>query len=63
MQLYESRPDLTREQILKTWSDENGNETADDVSDDLVGLWFRTKAQMRVASWLVSYAEPLGPNW
>lgn len=62
-QLYESRPELSREQILETWSDEDGNETAVDATDDLVGLWFRTKAQMRVASWLASYADPLGPNW
>ena len=63
MQLYESRRDLTREQILETWNDEDGSETAYDASDDVLSKWFRTKSQMRVASWLVSYAEPLGPNW
>ena len=62
-QFYESRPDLTRKQILETWDDENGREAADDATDDLVGLWFRVKAQMRVTSWMFSYAEPLGPNW
>ena len=63
MQWYESRPDLTREQILETWNEEDGSETAVDATDDLVSKWFRTKAQMRVTSWLASYAKPLGPNW
>lgn len=63
MQLYESRPDLTREQIFETWSDEDGSETADDVTDDMDVLWHRTKAQMRNLSWMLSYVKPLGPYW
>ena len=61
-QFYESRPDLTRAQILKTWNDENQREAADDATDDMVVLWFRAKAQMRVISWVLSYAEPLRSN-
>ena len=63
MQFYESRPDLTREQILETWNDGNKRETADDMTDDLVDLWVRTKAEMRAMSWMLSYAEPLRPHW
>ena len=63
MQLYESQPDLSREQILETWNEEDGSEIADVAMDDIVGKWFCTKAQMRVALWLASYAKPLGPNW
>lgn len=63
MQVYESRPDLSREQILETWNDENESETANDATDDLDGLWYRTKVQMRNLSWMLSYAKPLGPYW
>ena len=63
MQFYESRPDLTREEILETWTAVNGREAADDVTGDLDVLWFRVKAQMRVTSMMLSYAKPLRPNW
>ena len=63
MKFYESRPDLTREQILETWNNEDNEEAADDLTGDLQALWFRVKAQMRVTSMVLSYAEPLHPNW
>ena len=63
MEFYESRPELTREQILETWSNEDDEEVADALPDDLKALWFRAKAQMRVTSMTLSYVEPLHSNW
>ena len=65
LELFESRPTLTREQILETWNDELYNESngIDKTTADLVELWFRTKVHMRGMMWTLCYAKPLGPNW
>lgn len=61
--LYESRPDLTDEQVLQTWKRAEGADDADRETDDPVLLWFKAKAQMRMASMIFTYSEPLTPNW
>ena len=63
MSFYESRPDLTREQILDTWDREDGAEVANEDLEDPVALWFRMKAQVRVLSMTLTYSDPLGPHW
>lgn len=63
MNFYDSRPDLTDEQILETWNVIDGSTVADRETDDLVVLWFQVKAQMRVLSMVLTYSEPLGPYW
>ena len=62
-EFYESRPDLTEEQILETWRDVEEHKGADRQTDDLVSLWFKAKAQMRVLSMTLTYSKPLRPNW
>ena len=63
MNFYRSRPDLTREQMLETWSWEDETESVDGESDDPIALWFRAKAQMRVLSMVLTYSDPLGRHW
>ena len=63
MSFYESRPDLTDEQILETWDGIEGSSAADRETDDPVVLWFQVKAKMRVLSMVLTYSEPLGPYW
>ena len=63
MNFYESRPDLTREQILGTWVTDDGTEGTDDELDDPLSLYFRAKVQMRVLSITLTYSHPLRPTW
>ncbi len=63
MSFYESRPDLTDGQILKTWDSIGGSRAADRETDDPVVLWFQVKAEMRVVSMVLTYSDPLGPHW
>ena len=63
MQFYESRPDLTRDQILSTWDDDDGSEVPSDGSDDPVVLWLRAKVRHRVVSMVLTYSDPLSPHW
>ena len=63
MSFYESRPDLTDEQILETWDGIGGSRAADRETDDPVILWFQVKAKMRVLSMVLTYSKPLGPCW
>lgn len=63
-QFYESRPDLTRDQILATWVDGDGFEAPDNESDDLDVLWLQAKARNRGVSMMLTYSDPLGgPYW
>lgn len=63
MNFYESYPDLTDEQVLQTWKGVEGSDDADRETDDPVVLWFKVKAHMRVMSMVLTYSEPLTPNW
>ena len=63
MDFYESRPDLTDEQILDSWSNSEELYGAERETDDAVVLWFKVKAQMRVMSMVLAYSEPLLPDW
>ena len=63
MQFYESRPDLTREQILATWDDEDGSGDAGDEPDDPVALWLRAKVRNRVVLMTLTYSDPVSPHW
>ncbi len=63
LDFYNSRPDLTGDQILQTWDDMEGSRSADRETDDPVALWFMVKAQMRALSMGMTYSEPLGPHW
>lgn len=63
MNLYESQPDLTDEQILKTWCNMEEHDGAYPQTDDLVSLWFEKKAQMRSLSMALTYSKPLRPHW
>ena len=63
MDFYESRPDLTLEQILETWDDETRPQPTGEELNDPVSLWFRVKAEMRVISMGLTYSEPLGRHW
>lgn len=63
MKFYESRPDLTDEQILETWDDVEGPDGTDRETDDQVVLWFKVKAQMRALSMGLTYSSPLRPHW
>ena len=47
-QIYESRPDLTRDQILDTCQDDDGAEVPADAADDPVALWLQAKVRTRV---------------
>ena len=61
-QFYESRPDLTRDQILATRDDEDGSEALGDTSDDPDALWLRAKVRNRVVLMALTYSDPLGPH-
>ena len=63
MSFYESRPDLTDEQILATWRVIDGARAEDRETDDPVILWFQVKAEMRVLAMVLTYSDPLGPYW
>ena len=62
-QVYESRPDLTRAQILETWQDDDGPEVPADAADNPVALWLQTKVRTRAASMVLTYSDRLGPHW
>ena len=59
-QYYESMPDLTRDQILSTWVDDDGSEAPGDESGNPGALWFRTKIGLRAALMVLAYSDPLG---
>jgi len=61
-QFYESRPDLTRDQILSTWNGDRP-EASGDESDDPAALWLRAKMRHRAASMALTHSHPLGPHW
>ena len=63
MQFYESRPDLTSDQILATWDDEDGSEAPGDELEDPVALGLRVKVRNRVVSMALTFSDPLGPHW
>lgn len=63
MNFYESRPDLTREQILETWVADDGTEGVEDELDDPLSFYFRAKVEMRVASIALTYSDPIRPHW
>lgn len=63
LDFYNSRQDLTSEQILQTWDDMEGSSQADRETDDPVALWFMVKAQMRALSMGLTYSEPMLPHW
>lgn len=60
---FDSLPDLTDEQILESWDKSHRIEDLGYDTDDPVVLLFNKKAQMRVASMLLTYSDPIGPNW
>ena len=60
---YESRPDLTDEQILETWDGIGGSRAADRETDDPVILWFQVKAKMRVLSMVLGFEPQREPSW
>ena len=62
-QVYESRPDLTRDQILDTWEDDNGAEVSGDAADNVAALWLKTKVRTRVALMVLTYSNRLSPHW
>ena len=59
---YESRPDLTDEQILETWDGIGGSRAADRETDDPVILWFQVKAKMRVLSMVLGFEPQREPS-
>ena len=61
--IYDSQPDRTDEEILESWTGSDGPEDSERDTDDPVVLWFKKKAQMRLKSMLLTYSDPLGPNW
>ena len=63
MNFYNSRPDLTDEQILQTRDNIERFDGAGRETKDPVLLWFKAKAQMRALSMGLTYSEPLGPHW
>ncbi len=63
MNFYRSRPDLTDEQVLETWSGIGGSKAANRETEDPVVLWFMVKAQMRITSMTLTYSDRLGPHW
>ena len=63
MDFYESRPDLTDEQILESWNDLEEHDGAGRETDDTILLWFKVKAQLRVISMVLAYSAPLLPHW
>ncbi|MDE0113125.1 MAG: hypothetical protein OXN84_12710 [Albidovulum sp.] len=58
MNFHESEPDVADKQILDSWDEIECRDT-----DDLVVLWYYRKAQMRVTSMALAYADPLRPQW
>ena len=63
MQYYESRPDLTRKQILETWDDREGHNVSAEARKDPVTLWVHVKAESRLFSMMLTYSDPIGRNW
>ena len=63
MDFYESQPDLTHEQILASCTDEEASKHSVDGPEDVVELWFCDKIKMRATSMMLSYVDPLAPNW
>ena len=63
MAFYESRPDLTREQVLESFNVATETQTLDGAEDDMVGRWFLVKAEMRLNSMMATYSDPLRPYW
>ncbi len=63
LDFYNSRLDLTEEEILQTWDYVKCSSPVDRETDDPVARWFTVKAQMRAISMGMTYSEPLGPYW
>ncbi len=61
-QFYESMPDLTRDQILATWVDDDGSEAPGDESDSPAALWLQTKMRLRAALMMHAYSGPPGSH-
>ena len=63
MNFYNSRPDLTDEQVLQTRNNVEQLDDSDFGTDDPVLLWFKAKANIRALSMGLTYSEPLRPRW
>ena len=63
MSFYESRPELSQQQIYQTWKEDGGVEGEIEEMDDLVVPWLCARAQMRAMSMLLTYSDPLVPHW
>ena len=63
MQVYNSRPDLTRDQILDTWHDEDGEEVPENERANPMALWLKAKIRMRAVSMVLTYSDRLSPHW
>jgi len=63
LDIYNSRPDLTSEEILKSWDDFEGSSPVDRDTDDPLTRWFKVQAQMRAISMGMTYSKPFGPHW
>ena len=63
MQIYESRPDLTLDQILDTWQEDDGADVPAGAADDPMALWLQTKVRTRAASLVLTYSDRLSPHW
>lgn len=63
LDIYNSCPDLTDEEILQTWDDFEWSRHLDRDTDDPVAWWFTVKAHMRAISMGMTYSEPFGPHW
>jgi len=55
MNFYHSQPDLSDEQILKNWDQEDDRDFGGDVPEDIQLRWLMVKARMRVTAMAFSY--------
>ncbi len=63
MDVYNSWPDQTIEQIQECWDNQCAAEFDSEVPEDVASRWFLEKSRMRVLYMMLSYAKPLGPHW
>ena len=63
MRFYESRPDLTHEQILESWDNSEEDDIPADERNNPVALWFYVKAEMRLIAMMLTYTDPIGRHW